>query len=40
MTTKKLELKLKKIQHTMELARLVVPVMCLALQIVILVKVI
>jgi hypothetical protein len=37
--TVKIEKKLAKVKHTMELLRLVVPVICLVLQIVILIKV-
>ncbi len=38
--TAKIERKLAKVKHTMELARLVIPTVCLVLQIVILIKVI
>lgn len=38
--TAKIEKKLAKVKHTMELARVVVPVICLVLQIIILIKVI
>ena len=37
--TAKIEKKLAKVKHTMELARVVVPVICLVLQIIILIKV-
>ena len=37
--TAKIEKKLAKVKHTMELARLVIPTICLVLQIIILYKV-